>query len=270
MSGNPERPNEDVSPEDRAKWEQGAARYAQFKQDLYDTVANNAADISTVDAFLFYPVAAGCLQAIFLKEKPAAFLSDIPKQAVSTLNKYGLSVQGWFVYDLDLVSRVIASNPKPFEEFGQADAQHVMEGLAKKPVHQAGVARGHVLGVPTHAIREYERKSNFRVHGVVANVLKITSPDEQDYIASTFGTLKRQHNAELKSFLLAKFKENMAKLNLSAADISSLEKELDTLLFGVKHFNVNGIHWMDYDDTKESEEREHRLKTAFKVSGIGN
>jgi hypothetical protein len=246
--------------DDVRKWEHGTVKYKEF-----------LASIPVEKRWCLRNVSEGELQAIFLGEKPAMFSNYVPQVTEylgEELQRFGLRFAGYYIYRPEAVECVLREHPKEFEEFPTASSEEFMQALARVSMEHFETSRGLILGYPMASIAAYEKQKKFQLHGVdkrLYDLLPDKSTDKEFLLKEFFGN--RRDKAGMVRFFTEKLRERQAELGITEADIPQLLQELDYLL-AAKYPNVNGVIWVDFEESPESNLKQQRLHAAFLKSGI--
>lgn len=267
-------PASEFSEADIAAWKKGAESFRAFWgliQDRFYSAPNTATRGDV-----------GSLQAIFLGEKPAGWDNGFALRFKTELERFGLvfSDNGEFIYNPNLVTRVVLDHPDVFTVEAQLDVAKIMNNIKT----MGNIAIGLVLGFPESAVRGYEEREkqdetiyNGKIKGILVNLLGIiaeTNSELADGLAKRCLRMRGQKSGGgvLVSLLFQQCMQHKERLGLKDVDEVVFKDSLERVLrlppdrTGV---NVYGIAWRDLPERQpDSLEKEKRLKAAFEQSGI--
>lgn len=244
------------SPEEYAKWKEGALKYKDF-------MAHAGAES------LLTKTNKSNLQAMFLKEKPAVFPVTCVEKIKDALATYGYSVVGLYVYDASEVRSVMDMHPDIFLPYGFTDPDMLIIKLSTEKNDKASVVRGLVLGFPLSSAQSYERIAQYPVHKVIWKLFHILEDDssQKKFIEQNIYTTKNDQDGETSRLIAELFEKYKQELDVTSEDIPELVAQLEDDL-KLQQIQVYGNNWVGYVNDEDNVRRVNRLKEAFESSGI--
>lgn len=252
-----DNPTEQIySPEEYAKWKEGALKYKDFMAH------------AGVESLLTKTNKSN-LQTMFLKEKPAVFPVTCAEQIKDALATYGYSVAGSYVYDPSQVRSVMDMYPDFFLSYGFTDPDMLMVKLSTEKNDKASVVRGLVLGFPLSSAQSYERNAQYSVHKVIWKLFHILEDDssQKKFIEQNIYTIKNAQDGETSRLIAEEFETYKQELGITSEDIPELVAQLEDDL-KLQQIQVYGNNWVGYVNDEDNVRRVNRLKEAFESSGI--
>lgn len=249
------------SEEQLAKWSEGAIRYQSFYDGLSEE--DKSRNSRLIEE----------LKLLFLGEKPAYFSGNtmnlFDKEGFDyLLEEAGFEMNEEFIYDPKQVADVIEKYSNVFAKYRLNKPEDVINYLVEAEKKEANDIRGLILGFPYEAVKNFDRiyEADSYCNELIAKLEKILkNNDDKEYLNYKN---KNSDNKQLLEFLESQLEKYQIELGLSDNDLKKA-KESFKISLSKRDFNAGGIYyWMDLDDSKESIDREKKLKDALKKSGI--
>ncbi len=247
------------SKEQLIRWESGANNFIAFWQNIRDETDD------------YDPDTVGCLQAMFLGEKPAIFHGLSDEDHKEKLRLLGFESVDNYTYDPNQVAKVMKDYPNEFSQHNLDTPEELMIFLDKAKPKEHSVIRGLVLGFPYEATRSYNKMDSLRIGQIAVRLFELlkVSPEEQTYLELNYFTEKRAGNVDLISFFKKELEKYKSELHISDDEVTQLIAELH-IEIETRIFGAYGVSWVDSSKSEESVALEKRIRDAFEKSGILN
>lgn len=250
--------NTEYDENDLARWQKGAGEYHKYLAEISHDSQHliNQREVS------------GPLQAMFLGEKPASLSVSAVKDNQDILESHGFKFVGPYCYKTELVQTVIEQHQDIFKEFGEMEADRVMQKLCDSDLKEFSTVRGLVLGFPACSVKGYEKADSLQINSIAVSLYTLLADDnEKNFLEANYFDDRRPDNQAFIDFFHSKLNIFSRELKINDKDIVRLMDELRFILNG-RHVEIQGFAWIDYEESEESNRRQNKLKAAFRESGI--